>query len=234
VEKRYNTWKGSRENQSLYLPQLAFEAEVCQYVKFMAREVRPPAKSGVTSVPLHPDIPLLGPRFLPPSFLHVLRRNAAPEITPNPAYLKPLNVIHPMYYPELLERCPNCRTLGAKPDLAYNGWNPTGHREVHGVMQEETAIGIQLRCNSCEARKETRSHCFVTTNPIFWENVQHWEVPGKWLYHCRCSPVLTSAGLTAGMPHFLKRSATTSDLYDLIVELRPSMTAAGLAENIRR
>ncbi len=36
------------------------------------------------------------------------------------------------------------------------------------------------------------------------------------------------------MPHFLKRCALTGELYDLIVELRPSVTAAGLAENIRR
>lgn len=36
------------------------------------------------------------------------------------------------------------------------------------------------------------------------------------------------------IPHFLKRAAVTHELYDLIVELRPSSTSAGLSEHIKR
>ena len=37
-----------------------------------------------------------------------------------------------------------------------------------------------------------------------------------------------------GVPYFMKCCAITRELYDLIVELRPSSTSAGLAENIKR
>lgn len=40
--------------------------------------------------------------------------------------------------------------------------------------------------------------------------------------------------ITAGVPHFFQRSAVTRELYDLIVEHRPSSTSAGLAEHIKR
>lgn len=37
-----------------------------------------------------------------------------------------------------------------------------------------------------------------------------------------------------GMPYFFKRCATTHELFDLLVELRPKLTAAGLAEHVKR
>ncbi|TFK92372.1 hypothetical protein K466DRAFT_480770 [Polyporus arcularius HHB13444] len=169
------------------MPQLEWEAEVCEYVQALARLIRPPAKSGVSAVPLPPDIPLLGPRFIPPSFIHTRRRQHAPEITPDPAYLKPLNIVHPLYYPEILTRCPNCRIAGTKSNIAWNGWTSTGPREVHGLMMEETVIGVQLRCKTCEAKhaKEASDtegegkYCFVLTNHLYWKQIEHWEVPGK-------------------------------------------------------
>lgn len=36
------------------------------------------------------------------------------------------------------------------------------------------------------------------------------------------------------VPYFLARAAVTHELYDFIIELRPSSTSAGLAENIKR
>lgn len=36
------------------------------------------------------------------------------------------------------------------------------------------------------------------------------------------------------IPYFLKRAAVTHELFDLIIELRPSSTSAGLAENLKR
>ncbi len=152
IKKRVNSWKDSRESQSLHLPQLEFVAHICEYVSFLAKLARPPPKSGVASVPLNLDVPFLGPHFIPPSFVHTQRRQATPEITPDPTYLKPVNIVHPIYYPGILERCPNCRIAGVKSDISWNGWNPTGPREVHGLMQEETAIGVQLRCKSCKRK----------------------------------------------------------------------------------
>ncbi len=40
--------------------------------------------------------------------------------------------------------------------------------------------------------------------------------------------------LAVGIPHFLKKSALTRDLFNLIVEFRLTGTAAGIAEHIRR
>jgi hypothetical protein len=37
-----------------------------------------------------------------------------------------------------------------------------------------------------------------------------------------------------GIPYFFKRCALTRDLFDLVVEVRPSMTSAGLAEHVKR
>ncbi|KAI0688612.1 hypothetical protein C8T65DRAFT_589368, partial [Cerioporus squamosus] len=186
VTTRWTGWRDKRiaSGQSVFLPQLVWVAETCEYVNFLAKLIRPPAKSGVSSVPLNPNIPLLGPRFIPPSFLHVQRRNAAPEITPDPAYLKPVTIVHPVYYPDVLDQCPRCRMAGLKSDIAWNGWNPTGHREVHGLMQEETAIGVQLRCKVCEKaggeeveESANTGYCFVTTSHRFWEKVEHWDLP---------------------------------------------------------
>jgi len=37
-----------------------------------------------------------------------------------------------------------------------------------------------------------------------------------------------------GVPHFLKRCAVTRELYNLLIELRPSSTSGGIAEHIER
>src|SRR5215471_15940914 len=40
--------------------------------------------------------------------------------------------------------------------------------------------------------------------------------------------------LLDGMPHFFKRCAVTRDLFNLIIEFRPSLTSGGLSEHIKR
>lgn len=40
--------------------------------------------------------------------------------------------------------------------------------------------------------------------------------------------------LSEDVPHFFKRCAVTRELYKHIVELRPSSTASGLEENVKR
>jgi hypothetical protein len=145
-----------------------------QYVAFLYDETKPRSKTGLPRG-LPSDVPFLGPRFLPPSYAVLQKRNWTSTVEPESAYLKPVNVIHPFYYP-MLAKCPECQSL----DVKWDGWTGTGSREVHGVKREETALGYQLRCNQCQTSPARKTHCFATTNPLFWERKQHWEIPRKY------------------------------------------------------
>ncbi|KAL6299496.1 hypothetical protein BKA93DRAFT_829872 [Sparassis latifolia] len=216
VEKRWKGWRDSRETQSQYAAQLEWEAHVVEYVNFVYSETKLHGNSKNEHAPtLAQEIPILGPQFVPPSYLHIQKRDPTPAIGPEMTYLKPVHIVHPFFYPELAQ-CPQCDS----EDVKWSGWSTTGHREVHGVFREETAIGLQLRCKRCEHQygpgaAETGSYCFSTTSASFWERREHWEIPMT-------------------IPFFLKRCAVTRELFDWIVELRPSTTAAGLAENIKQ
>jgi hypothetical protein len=137
-------------------------------VAFIYDETKPRSKTDLPRS-LPSDIPFYGPRFSPPSYA-VLQKRQTSTIEPESAYIKPVNVIHPFYYPALA-KCPECQSL----DVKWDGWTGTGSREVHGIKREETALGYQLRCNQCQS--SAKAHCFATTNPIFWERKQHWEIP---------------------------------------------------------
>ncbi|GBE83061.1 hypothetical protein SCP_0501070 [Sparassis crispa] len=216
VENHWKAWKRARSTQSQYAEQLEWEAHIVEYINFVYDETKLHGNSKKDTAPsLRGEIPLLGPRFIPSSYLHLQKRDPTPNIIPEVAYLKPVNVVHPFYYPELA-RCPQCDA----DDTEWSGWTATGHREVHGVSQEEMALGFQLRCTKCKQRvsesgDDEGMYCFSTTSHLFWGRHEHWEIP-----------------LT--IPYCLWRCAVTRDLFDLIVELRPSMTAAGLAENIKQ
>lgn len=180
------------------------------------------------------QIPILGPRFLPPSYLHVHRRSVSPTIEPSIAYLKPLNVVHPLYFPEITA-CPNCDGKNVK----WDSWNATGHREVQGISREETAIGYQLRCDDCKKLNGNNQSSFAATSFNFWKHKEHWEIPRElWILQfkaCTNLPLQSSTHYsTGGIPHFTASGALTRDLYNMIIELRPSTTSAGLAERIKR
>lgn len=151
------------------------------YVDFVNRKTRvhagckDPSKAPTVLVK---NVPIYGPRFTPPSYLDIQRRQAVPLITPT--YLQPLNVIHPFYY-QNLGKCPQC----GSNDTNWASWTGTGPRDVHGVRREERALGYQIRCKPCLKKygkdgtheKEKKNHCFATTNQAFWANWQHWEIP---------------------------------------------------------
>ncbi|KAF8973795.1 hypothetical protein BDZ97DRAFT_1912253 [Flammula alnicola] len=99
--------------------------------------------------------------------------------------------------------------------IRWDGWNSTGARNVYGIRMNERAIGYQLRCKDCKANDSPGGYCFVATNHVFWDKWEHWKIPRN-------------------IPYFLKRAAVTHELFDLIVELRPSSTSAGLAENLKQ
>jgi acetoacetate decarboxylase len=75
------------------------------------------------------------------------------------------------------------------------------------------------------------TYCFATTNVSFWAKREAWEIPRRL---CTIYTTTDSHTFIGEIPYFLKRCAITRELYDLIVELRPSSTSAGLAENIKR
>jgi hypothetical protein len=163
--------------------QLEWEANIVEYVGFVYKLTKSHGNSKKDALPpsLPKDIPLLGPRFLPPSYLHAQRRQPTPIIQPETAYLKPLNIVHPFYHDDI-SACPQCATT----DTRWDGWTTTGHREIHGIYEEEMALGYQLVCKACEsrfshakgsARDDEGSFCFATTNPMFWKRWEHWAIP---------------------------------------------------------
>ncbi|KAJ7026746.1 hypothetical protein C8F04DRAFT_966090 [Mycena alexandri] len=182
VDARIISWQKNRATQSNYKPQLQFEANVAEYVMALHREIRPPtvAKTS-TKIPqpkaLKPGFPIYGPKFIPPSFNDVRLRSFAGKVKPQAAYLRPINIIHPVYYPSL-GNCPHC----GSSDARWDGWNGTGSREVHGLQREETALGYQLRHDKCtpdEGTTKLRNRAFASTNQLFWENWEHWKIPRR-------------------------------------------------------
>jgi hypothetical protein len=157
-----------------------------EYVNFLFKSTKHHGNSKTDAPPLHlpKDVPLLGPRFIPPSYLHIQKRHPTPTIQPQVAYLKPFNVVHPFYYAGLGKRCPQCDSA----NVYWDGWTTSGHRDVHGIQEEETVLGLQLLCKECKSRfshtkdnagSEKGQYCFATTNPSFWRNWEHWQIPRK-------------------------------------------------------
>jgi hypothetical protein len=179
AQKRCEAWIKKRQ-QPTYIPQLEWEAHVVEYVSHVWRLAKVHGNSKKDSVPsLHSGIPLLGPRFLPPSYLHVQRRQENAVIEPKTAYLRPLNIVHPLYYPSM-GKCPSCDSS----DILWDSWNTAGHRYLHGVHEEETALGYQLVCKNCKAVHRNGTHdsegggySFSTTNQVFWNKMEHWQMP---------------------------------------------------------
>ncbi|KAI0784265.1 hypothetical protein C8Q75DRAFT_780754 [Abortiporus biennis] len=212
VQTRVAGWMSARRGkQSMSNAQLTFNANVVEYVNFVHKLTK--VRVG-GSRPLPKEIPLLGPRFLPPTYFHVTRRESFPQIKLETAYLLPLTVIHPFYFPEL-KVCPQC---GSK-DASWDSWGNSGHREVHGICREECAIGFQLRCGRCAEKKgpdgKTIRHCFSTTSKQFWDNYKFDLIPGE-------------------IPIFFHQRGFTRELFDLIIEIRPSSTLCGLERNIKQ
>ncbi|KAJ3477525.1 hypothetical protein NLI96_g10403 [Meripilus lineatus] len=220
VKKLVEKWTKARESsdQPIVHDQLVFAAQVVQYMNYIthlpsAGKSFPNADKTIP-ITLPANIPLYGPRFIPPGYLDVQKRHASPDIKPKTAYLKPLHIIHPFYYPQL-RACPRC----GSEQVTLQGFTTTSYRLVHGVSFEETALGCQVRCRPCsDARRlgDLEGPCnFATTNCLFWENWDPNAIP-------------------RGIPMFFKRCAVTRDLYKLLIEMRPSMTAGKLEEHIKQ
>ncbi|KAF8423455.1 hypothetical protein L210DRAFT_3422835, partial [Boletus edulis BED1] len=169
------------------LAQLKWEAEVVEYVTSLWNATRCRSQKATKTKTLGFDVPILGPRFVPPTYLHSRLRPGPTNIQPDVQYLKPINIIHPLYYPELA-KCPQCSSCD---DVSWEGWTTTGSRELHGVSHEETALGLQLRCNTASSEPNLQlnnkgegdtkdgGYCFALTSHVFWKGWNHWEIPGR-------------------------------------------------------
>lgn len=85
----------------------------------------------------------------------------------------------------------------------------------------------------------TCNYCFALTNNLYWKSWEHWRIPRKSpFYHesklFKYLSLLTSKLVTGGMPIFFYRCGLTRELFDLIVEFRPSTTSGGIEERIKR
>ena len=143
------------------LVQLEWEAEVVEYVNLIWNTTRCRSSKATAVKTLGYDVPILGPRFVPPTYLHSRLRPGQGSIKPDTQYIKPINIIHPLYYPELA-RCPRCQSCN---DTTWEGWTTTGARELHGVSHEETALGLQLRCDACKRSRVSHHPDFDREQP---------------------------------------------------------------------
>ncbi|RDB21084.1 hypothetical protein Hypma_011838 [Hypsizygus marmoreus] len=211
VQKKVQNWSGKRGIPSTQRDQLEWEAHVVEYVDFVHKltALHGNASSGIAPS-LKKGIPILGPRFSPPSYLTIQKRDVTPNIKPETTYLRDITIIHPFYYPHgFLSKCPDCESR----ETLWDGWTGAGPRDVHGLRCEERAMGYQLRCKGCKSAG--RPFCFATTSKAFWEKWEHWRVP-------------------RGIPLFFSRSAVSRDLFDVVIEFRPAVPSAQLAEHVKQ
>ena len=75
-------------------------------------------------------------------------------------------------------------------DLSPERWNTDGPRRVHGIEEEEFALGLQMKCKVCEENRNTKgagtsnigglTKKTVLFNPMsvnYWEGIPYWEIP---------------------------------------------------------
>ncbi|KAG0698511.1 hypothetical protein DFH29DRAFT_1018080 [Suillus ampliporus] len=192
--------------------QLQWESEIVEYVQLLWEKTRTWSKKGdLEASKLGMNVPLLGPRFMPPSYLHIQKWSGGGAVELKIQYLKPLNIVYLFYYPQLAQ-CPRC---GSNKDTTWEGWTSKGPQELHGVFCEEMALSTQLHCNHC---KETSKSKLKARNGT--------------LAQCIGSPGSTGKYHMRGIPIFFYRCALMWDLFDLLVELWPSSTSAGLEEQL--
>ncbi|KAG9018757.1 hypothetical protein FRB90_009911 [Tulasnella sp. 427] len=148
------------------------------------------------------SLPLFGPRFLPPPPAILHRNPVSSDVSPEEFYLKPVTIIHELFWP-WLKRCPTCEREGRREfKMERQGFTPEGPRTVHGLYEDEYVIGSRVRCKVCEGEKPDRVQWSFTAQE-FWNGKSYWEIP----------PI-------------------SRDLFNLIIELRLSVPADKLREHV--
>ena len=208
MNERVIKWTEARQgHQSPRRDQLQWEANVIEYVNYItaSKAAVTTSRSKLGTYQLPPSVPLWGPVFYPPTFDDIAKRYPATlrdkqttrlQITPNAAYLRPLTVIHPYYF-KSLRRCPR----DAAHSVVNDGWQSNGSREVHGLYHEESAIGFQIRCNSCKGQVDedgrSLTYCFSLVNSEYWSELKcdYRQIPRKQHHDIHLKVMLTVPSL---------------------------------------
>ena len=197
------------------LAQFNFIAHVTQYIKHIIWLLGTAKRPGHSSLP--ENIPLLEPHFLPPT-PHLLSKHWNIPLTPDAYYLCPITIIHPIFYPFSIH-CPTCWKASDTPEFLHDPinnkkltpewWNTDGPCHVHGIDDEEFALGLQLKWKACKATQNTMkgipakgangasgltlkktSILFNLTSVEYWEGIPCWEIPGLYPFLCNGSPTV--------------------------------------------
>ncbi|KIJ91335.1 hypothetical protein K443DRAFT_126266 [Laccaria amethystina LaAM-08-1] len=148
VRQHLKNWERNRKNQSNVKAQLGWEAEVVKYVSVIHKLTTVHGnKKGAAPPSLKKDIPILGPHFLPPGYIHAQKRDM-PQITPNISCIRAITVVHLFYFPTINACCPLC----SSGDTLLEGWTTKGPCDVHGLHWDEHAIGVQIICKQCQGQ----------------------------------------------------------------------------------
>ncbi|KAJ6616192.1 hypothetical protein B0H10DRAFT_1949388 [Mycena sp. CBHHK59/15] len=67
-----------------------------------------------------------------PTFIERPPPQDVQEDQPEIAYLRPINIIHPVFYSDI-GKCPSC----GSEDITWDSWTTSGSREVHGCGEKK-------------------------------------------------------------------------------------------------
>ncbi|TFY80628.1 hypothetical protein EWM64_g3383, partial [Hericium alpestre] len=165
-KNKYEHWKGNRENQAGSDAQLTWAANVVAYVNFLWDTTKIPPNSSKDKTPrnLARAIPMHGPCFIPLTYMYLRMHQYLAEIEPGAAYLKPLHIIHPVYYPELL-KCPRCGTTDRFKLTMTSAGLAENIRQLHLLEYQQTVQEYLQYFRSCKDTPIRRPHLRAFSAP---------------------------------------------------------------------
>ena len=118
-------WKNLPTTKACNCPltQLRWKAKVVEYVMFLWNATHCCNPKAMTAKTLRFDVPILGLHFVSLIYLHSQLRPGPTDVQPDIQYLKPISIIHPLYYPELI-KWPRCQS---SKDVTWGGVDNNGH-----------------------------------------------------------------------------------------------------------
>ncbi|KAK4704888.1 hypothetical protein P7C70_g1321, partial [Phenoliferia sp. Uapishka_3] len=186
--------------------QLTWEAHVALYINELETRL-------LTDKPSNPPLPLLfplmGPSFQAPHHMlhhHTSTSTSSPKIRLSDLKTAPISFISEVFNPEL-KACVFEGCSGGK--VINRGVNDQGARDVYGVFRDERSFAPKrFECTKCK-------RTFALGTAAMTSKVKLWEVPNN-------------------LNRFSSRSGVTSDLNDLICELRPYTLTGKIVRALRR
>ena len=103
VQKRFDHQQKQCDQEDASNFQFKWKAEVVKYVNYLHCQTKIHGnKKNTLPQCLHKDVPLMGSLFIPPSYFHMQKCQVTSNIQSNFTHLKPINIIHPFHYLQLL------------------------------------------------------------------------------------------------------------------------------------